>query len=326
MIEYVAALIIAIVIIAKAGDLFVDSACAIARAIGVSQAVIALTLIAFATSAPEFFTSFIAAGLGNYGISYGNVVGSNIVNITPILALAAIYGIAKISRGGFTEGVIMIAIGGALASMSLKGVIGWIEGVLLLAMFALFLGYILKRETANRGVTKCDIAERRLSKLALLFVVGAGGVIVGSWLLVFGGAGIAQGALVAAGLTPLEAEAAIGFTVIAIGTSIPELVTILISIKKKLHDISIGTIVGSNIFNTAFIVGTAAVVSSLRGASLGVDSQAILFSNPMMLISMGLLLGFMWKRDRLGKRQGLALLAFYFVYLVGLATFYLGAT
>lgn len=121
----------------------------------------------------------------------------------------------------------------------------------------------------------------------------------------------------AAGLTELEAEAAIGFTVIAIGTSIPELATIVISVKKRLPAISVGTIVGSNIFNTALIIGSAALIKPLE-----VDSQAIWFSNPMMLATMAVLLWFMWRGQRLTRGQGLALLAFYSFYLVGLAFLY----
>lgn len=326
MIEFVIALVAAILLIAKAGDVFVDSACRIARALGVSQVVIALTLIAFATSAPEFFTSVIAAGLGNVGISYGNVVGSNIVNITPILALAAIYGMAQVSRERVSEGLIMLATGGALAAMALNGVIGPIEGLLLLVIFVLFLRFLLKREI-RRKKTKQKIIRKQesLRKLFLIFILGTAGVIIGARLLVFGGAGIAQSALVAAGFGVLEAEAAVGFTIIAIGTSIPELVTIVISIKKRLPAISVGTIIGSNIFNAALVIGSASLVSTARGSSLGMDSQAIWFSGPMMLAAMGLLVGFMWGRRRLTRAHGVALLLFYAVYIVGLALIYLTA-
>ncbi len=325
MIEFILALVVAILLIAKAGNLFVDSACRIARAIGVSQAMIALTLIAFATSAPEFFTAIIASGSGHMGISYGNVVGSNIINITPILALAAVFGMARIRKGGVSEGLIMLVVGGALAAMSLNGIIGPIEGLLLLAIFVLFLRFVLKKESIRRKNLKLPIPKKRegLPKLFLLFIIGTAGILLGSWLLVFGGAGVAQTALVAAGLTTLEAEAAVGFTIIAIGTSIPELATIIISIRKKLPEISIGTIVGSNIFNAALIIGSASLVSAARGASLGVDSQGLWFSNPMMLLSMALLVGFMWGRKRLTRRHGITLLAFYGFYLTGLALFYL---
>ena len=305
---YLLAFVAAIVLIAKAGNVFVDSACGIARALGVSPVIIALTLVAFATSAPEFFTSTMAAWFGNVGISYGNVVGSNIINITPILALAAIFGVARFRRERLGEGIIMLAVGGALAAMALNGEVGWVEGLLLLVIFALFLRFVLRRE-AKRRTEKKTRERGRLGRLILLFILGTAGVIIGSRLLIYSGVGIA--------LDVGVPETAIGFTLVAIGTSIPELATIIISISKRLPEFSVGTIVGSNIFNTALIMGSAALIRPLT-----VDSQAVWFSNSMMLAAMAVLLGFMWRGRRLTRGQGLALLAFYAFYLVGLAFLY----
>jgi len=305
---YILAFVAAIVLIAKAGDVFVDSACRIARALGVSQAVIALTLVAFATSAPEFFTSIMAAGFGNVGIAYGNVVGSNIVNITPILALAAIFGIVQVNRERLSEVIIMLATGGALAVMALNGVIGPVEGLLMLAIFALFLRFVVKRE-ARKTKNKIPSEQRRLNKSVLLFILSTVGVVIGARLLIYSGVGIALGVGVP--------EAAIGFTLVAIGTSIPELATIIIATSKRLPGFSVGTIIGSNIFNTALIIGSAALIRPLA-----VDSQALWFSNPMMLVVMTLLLVFMWKGQKLTRWQGAVLVAFYAVYLTGLVLFY----
>lgn len=305
---YILAFVAAIVLIAKAGNVFVDSACGIARTLGVSQVIIALTLVAFATSAPEFFTSTMAAWFGNVGISYGNVVGSNIINITPILALAAIFGVAQFRRERLGEGIIMLAVGGALAAMALNGVVGRVEGLLLLAIFALFLRFVLKREVRTMR-KKVPSEQKRLGRSILLFILGTAGVIIGARLLIYSGVGIALGVGVP--------EAAIGFTLVAIGTSVPELVTIIISISKRLPEFSMGTIIGSNIFNTALIIGSAALIRPLA-----VDSQALWFSNLMMLAAMALLLGFMWRGRRLTRGQGVALLAFYAFYIAGLAFLY----
>ncbi len=305
---YILAFVAAVVLIAKAGDVFVDSACRIARALGVSQAVIALTLVAFATSAPEFFTSIMAASFGNVGIAYGNVVGSNIVNITPILALAAIFGMVQVNRERRNEGIIMLVTGGALAAMALNGVIGSVEGLLLLAIFALFLRFVMKRE-ARKTKNKIQSEQRRLNKSIILFILGTVGVIIGARLLIYSGVGIA--------LDVGVPEAAIGFTLVAIGTSIPELATIIIAMNKRLPEFSVGTIVGSNIFNTALIIGSAALIRPLT-----VDSQALWFSNPMMLAVMALLLVFMWKGQKLTRWQGAVLVAFYAIYLIGLFVFY----
>ena len=305
---YVIAFVAAVVLIAKAANVFVDSACGIARALGVSKVMIALTLVAFATSVPELFTSTMAAWFGNVGISYGNVVGSNIINITPILALAAIFGVAQVRRERLGEGIIMLVVGGALAAMALNGVVGRVEGLLLLVIFALFLGFVLKRE-ARKTREKVSSEQKRLGRSILLFILGTVGVIIGARLLIYSGVGIALGVGVP--------ESAIGFTLVAIGTSIPELATIIISISKRLPEFSVGTIVGSNIFNIALVIGSAALIRPLA-----VDSQALWFSNSVMLATMAVLLGFMWKGRRLTRGQGVALLAFYAFYLVGLAFLY----
>lgn len=310
---YILAFVAAIVLIAKAANVFVDSACGIARALGVSQVIIALTLVAFATSVPEFFTSTMAAWFGNVGISYGNVVGSNIINITPILALAAIFGVAQFRRERLGEGIIMLAVGGALVTMVLDGVVGRVEGLLLLVIFALFLRFVLKRE-ARKTREKVPSEQKRLGRSILLFILGTAGVIIGARLLIYSGVGIALGVGVP--------EAAIGFTLVAIGTSIPELAMIIISISKRLPEFSVGTIVGSNIFNIALIIGSAALIRPLRVVDPVVDSQALWFSNLMMLAAMALLLGFMWRGRRLTRGQGVALLAFYAFYIAGLAFLY----
>jgi cation:H+ antiporter len=306
VILYTLAFIGAVLLIAKAGDVFVDSACRIARALGVSQALIALTLMGFATSAPELFTSTIASGLGNVEISYGNIVGSNIINITPILALASIFGVAKLKRGRPDEGIIMLAVGGALTAMALNETVGRVEGLLLLLLFVLFIEFVMKVGARERRMRKNLIPKQnRLRRLILLFVLSTVGVIIGSRLLIYSGVGIAREKQIS--------EAVIGFTLVAIGTSIPELATIIISIRKKLPEIAVGTIVGSNIFNIALILGCAALIRPLT-----VVGSSLWFSNAMMLAAMALLLAFMW-RGRLGRSEGAVLLSLYAFYLVGLA-------
>jgi cation:H+ antiporter len=309
MLWYALALVIGFVLIAKAGDIFVDSACGIARALGVPRAVVALTLVAFATSAPEFFVSVLAAWLGNVGITYGNAVGSCIVNITPILALAAIFGVAVIDRERLHECICMLAIGGMLAAMALNGQVGAIEGLLLLLAFTLFLRFVVRREIRRRRTRKASHQGQGLRHPLAFFALSTAGILIASRLLIFGGVGAA--------LLIGVPEAAIGFTLIAIGTSLPELTTIVISIRKGLPEFSVGTIVGSNIFNVAFVLGLAALIRPLP-----VDAQTLWFSNPMMLLAMAGLLALMWTGRKLTRGEGFALLALYAVYLVGLALLY----
>ena len=307
---YIGALFASLVLIWKAGGVFVDSACAMARGLGVSRAVIALTLVAFATSAPEFFASTIAAWLGHpeVEIAYGNVVGSNIINITPILAIAAVLGATLVDRERLKEGGIMLAIGGVLVAMALHNhqIDRW-EGLVLILIFVLFLGFVFKRERKRaRGKTA---SRTGLVKFTLLFALSAVGVILGARLLIYSAVGIASILRVP--------EAAMGFTLVALGTSIPELAAVVIASFKQLPEFSVGTIIGSNIFNSALVAGCAA---SIR--PLAVDSKALWFSNPMMLAAMVVLLAFMWTGMQLSRREGIAMLGFYAFYLGGLACLY----
>ncbi len=317
MLQYVGALVLGVLIIGKAGDIFVESARRIAQALGVSRVFIALTLIAFATSAPEFFASLIAAALGNYGISYGNVVGSNIINIAVVLAIAAFFGVARIERGNLIDSLFLLIISAVLVLLSLDKSITWSEGTMLLILFALFVWIAWKKEGNPAPKRRAN-----LKQLVGIFCLSAAGLFIGARLLIYGGAGIAESLLISAGFSKLEAEAAVGFTIIAIGTSLPELATVLISAKKRFYDISLGTIIGSNVFNIGLIVGSASLATAAKGSALLVDSQAIQVSNPVMLLSATLLTAFVFRRKRLTTWQGMVLLLLYFGYLAVMLLFY----
>ncbi len=317
MLQYVGALVLGVLIIGKAGDIFVESARRIAQALGVSRVFIALTLIAFATSAPEFFTSLIAAALENYGISYGNVVGSNIINIAVVLAIAAFFGVARIERGNLIDSLFLLIISAVLVLLSLDKSITWSEGTMLLVLFALFVWIAWKKEGNPAPKRRAN-----LKQLVGIFCLSAVGLFIGARLLIYGGAGIAESLLISAGFSKLEAEAAVGFTIIAIGTSLPELATVLISAKKRFYDISLGTIIGSNVFNIGLIVGSASLATAAKGSALLVDSQAIQVSNPVMLLSATLLTAFVFRRKRLTTWQGMVLLLLYFGYLAVMLLFY----
>lgn len=310
---YLGALCVGIAIIAKAGDYFVDSACEIARVLRVSQALVGLTLVAFATSAPEFFTSTIASWLGNVGIAYGNVVGSNIANICLVLAIAMVFGVARAEGKAIQNSAIMLGMGALVALMALKKMIYPFEGVLLLAILALFLKLAFREERLPP-----QRSSPRLRKPALVFTLSTLGVILGARLLVYSGVGIAR----ALGVP----EIAVGFSLIAFGTSIPELATVIISILKRLPELSVGMIVGSNIFNIGSVLGFSALVRGIKeftffpSAPIGVDTPSLWFSNPFMLAVFALFLAF--TAQGLKRWQGLLFLVLYGAYLVGLGIQY----
>lgn len=300
---YLLALFAGIAIIAKAGNIFVDSACAIARGLGVSRAIIGLTVVSFATTMPEFFTSTIATGLGSVGMAYGNAVGSVIANIGLILVVALIMAAIPVERERLREGAALLGFAALVTLMALDGNLNRYEAALLLLLMTVFLVLVTRREAKTKNRSK---SEEKLKKPALLFILCAAGVIVGSRLLVYSGVGIAQ-------LLGIS-EAVIGFTLVAVGTSIPELVIAIISAHKRVAELSLGNIIGANILDLIWVLGASGIISSLI-----VAPTTLLFSNLIMMAIIAALLLFMKTGRRLTRREGALLLALYIFYLAGLA-------
>lgn len=306
-ISYTPALLAGLASIAVGGNVFVDSACAIARRLGVSRAVIGLTLVSFATTAPELVASTMAAGMGNVGLAYGNAVGTCIANIALILAIVAATAAIPIERDRLNEGAVMVGLGALVTIIAWDGTLSRYEGVGLLLILVLFLRFIVRRERRNARIARAGGQEypAQLGRLILLFSLGALGILVGSRLLIYSGRGMAESLGVS--------EAVIGFTMVAVGTSLPELVTAVMSAFKRVPELSLGNIVGANILDLTWVLGLSAVI---RPLSVGL--QTIWFSNLMMFLIMASLLVFMRTGQRLTRGEGWALLALYAFYLTGL--------
>ncbi len=304
------ALLVGLALIVGGGDEFVDSACELARRLGVSRAVIGLTLVSFATTLPELATSAMAAAMGSGGVAYGNVVGSCIANIALVLSIAVVAVSIPIERDRLREGIAMLALAAAVVVMALDGGISRLEGLLLLLMLGLFLGFLVRR---GRGAVEGELAPRegtpRPRELALRFSLGAAGIIVGSRLLIYAGVGIARWLGVP--------EAVIGFTLVAVGTSLPELTTAAVSAVKRVPELSLGNIIGANVLDLTWVLGFA---SALKPVAIG--PAEVWFSNLMMLVVVASLLAFMLTGRRLSRWEGVALLALYGFYLAGLAVWH----
>lgn len=231
----------------------VDSASRIAARLGISELVIGLTVVAFGTSAPELAVSVLAALKGAGNISVGNVVGSNIVNVTIILgAIAMIRPFATPHNIVRRDGPVMILVSIALGLMLLNATLARWEAVILLAAFAAYLGYFFwKKEPLDETVAPASM--RRYDPL--LLPVSLAIVIASSHYMVDAAVTIATRAGVS--------EWVIGSTIVAFGTSVPEFATSLIAVLKKRNDISLGNLIGSNIFNIVFILGVAGTIHPL---------------------------------------------------------------
>jgi cation:H+ antiporter len=187
---YLVALLLSFLIIAKAGDIFVDSACAIARGLNVPRAVMGLTIVSFATTLPEFTTSNFASVLGNVEIAYGNAVGTCIFNGAFILGVAALISAISVDRERSHEGLAMLGFGVLVTLLALDGGVSPLDGLLLLLALVIFLRLVLRREIKRRErvrVTK----EVCLRRPFLMFILGAVGVLIGARLLIYSGVGIA---------------------------------------------------------------------------------------------------------------------------------------
>ena len=294
-------LALSIVILAYSSDYFTEGAAKIARRFGVSKFIIGAVVIGFGTSSPELFTSVYASLSGTGGIAIGNVIGSNIANIGLILGLAAFIRAAAIRKKmEFINGIACFLLTVLGSILILQGyVVSRLDGILLLLAFAFYIFYSIKNP-ANSIHTPDATEDARMAGVHVVF--GLAGVLIGSVLLVNSAAAIAH----ALGIP----ESVIGLTLVAFGTSVPELAVSLVAAKKGYFTMVVGNVVGSNIFNILLVLGAAAVASPIL-----VDSPIAFRSTPMMLIVTALMLIFMRTGWKITRAEGLVLLLFYGVFL-----------
>ena len=247
-------LAVGFVMLVKGADAFVEGAAGIAEKFGIPQLVIGLTIVAMGTSAPEAAVSITAALKGNAAITIGNVVGSNILNVLVILGITSvIVSVAVAPSTVRIEIPYMLVITLLLLVLGFSGnkIVFW-EGVILWAAFLLYLGYLFYMAKKNRQVEE-ETEKKPLWKLLLYTVLGLVFVVWGSDVTVNAATASAK----AVGMS----ERFIGLTIVALGTSLPELFTSVSAALKGKADIAIGNIVGSNIFNILFVVGTTALIT-----------------------------------------------------------------
>jgi cation:H+ antiporter len=273
--------------------------------------VIGMTIVAFGTSAPELVVSLDAALTGVPGLAVGNVVGSNIANILLILgATAVILPMATRSAGAGRDSAVLIAGTLVFTVLCYLGVLDKTAGTILLVLFVLFLGYSWWRERGSDGggeVEEIDAVPHNMPLAALMLIGGIGAVVFGADILVEGAVFIARSVGVS--------EAAIGLTLVAFGTSVPELATSVVAALRRHSDVALGNIVGSNLFNMLGIIGVVSVV-----ADLPVPVEFFTFDLPVMLLSTLLLIVIMMTGRVIGWKTGGFFLVFYAYYI--LAQFY----
>ena len=288
------------------GTLLVQAAVAIAVRLGVSPLLIGLVLVGFGISTPELLTSLSAALAGAPGIATGNVVGSNIANILLILGLTALLRPMVLARDVLLrDGIAMVLASVVMVPMLLSGNVGRIEGAILCALLAAYLLYSIRSGSPVADDLPNVAQAALMGRSIILFTAGLGLTLLGAHLLVSGASGYAR-------LYGIS-EAVIGVTIVAVGTSLPELVTSLIAARKGQSDLALGNIVGINIFNIFGILGTTALVHPLEVPDViaGFDQWVMLTATVAVLV-FGLVFG------RLSRLVGRAFVLAYEAYLLAL--------
>lgn len=287
----------------KGADWFVEGAASIATRFGIPQLVIGLTIVAMGTSAPEAAVSLAAALKGSADITIGNVIGSNILNVLVILGLSAVITRLKVAKSTIRIDLpFMIAVTALLYVQGLDGAVTLIDGALLAAIFVGYLLYLyIYTKQAGPGEEADDVVGYPLGQALLWTAAGLALIMVGSNVTVGAATEIAN----YAGLS----QRFIGLTIVALGTSLPELFTSVTAAHKGNADIAIGNIVGSNIFNVLFVVGSSALITPVA------FSRAFEFDMWVVLGSCVALLLFVLPTKALERWGGAAMLLAYAGYL-----------
>lgn len=306
-------LIIGFALLIKGADLFVDGSSNIAKLLRVPTILIGLTIVAFGTSSPEATVSIIAALEGNADVALGNVVGSNIFNITLVVGVTAFLYPLRVESETIRKEIpftllASVALLILMSDIALQGsssnLLTRSDGFILLLFLSIFMYYVIeiglksRKEKADEPVPE-DI---RWGKNILITILGLAAIIFGGDLVVDNGTEIAY----SLGMS----ETLVGLTIIAIGTSLPELVTSISAALKKESEIALGNIVGSNIFNILFVLGGSATISPLA------TNDKMFIDVILMIVLTIILLVFSRTSFRIGKREGFVLVAAYIIYLV----------
>ncbi|MDD3645858.1 MAG: calcium/sodium antiporter [Candidatus Gracilibacteria bacterium] len=298
-------LIIGFVLLIKGADMLVDGSSSIAKKHGISSLVIGLTIVAFGTSTPELVVNMISAFSKETELAISNIVGSNISNIFFILGLTAL--VFKIPMPKSTvkkEIPFMIFTSALLLVLLLDSLLSRFDALILIFFFILFLAYTFKTAKKDRTKDTEEIIVMSTQKSSVFITIGLAGLILGGKFIVDGAVNIAE-----AFSLPKEF---IGLTIVAVGTSLPELAASIVAAFKKQTDMALGAIVGSNIFNVLWILGATAVINPLSGySSMLFDLKVELLASMLVFLA-----AFTFQKNFLTKIEGAILFLFYIGFII----------
>lgn len=308
--------ILGIILLIKGADWLVDGASSLAKKLGVSTLVIGLTVVAFGTSMPELIVNIMAAINNASGVAFGNIIGSNISNILLVLGATALIYNLKIKKTIIKKGIpfafLSVIVLLVLANKK-SGFITRLDGIIMLLFFAIFLYYTYEIFTSSKN-RRAKRAEKKSKKIEIqkhsnliISLMLIGGLIA----LYFGGIWTVKGAVFIAKQFGLS-QFLISATIIAIGTSLPELITSITAALRKDADMAIGNIIGSNIFNILWVLGITSIISPIAIPSFIIIDIIILAVITLLLFSFM----FFGKKEELEKHQGILFILLYLAYII----------
>lgn len=306
-------LLVGLPMLIKSADMLVDGASSLAKRFHISDLVIGLTIVAFGTSAPELIVTVIAGIKGSSDLALGNIIGSNIANLLLILGLSATIHPLTVHRHTVWKEiplsllsaiVIGLMVSDILIDRLPKALISRVDGAILICFFCVFLYYTYSIAKEGQEKSESTVVEMDLTRSILFVLFGLVGLTLGGDWIVRGAVGIAF----RFGLS----ETLIGLTIIAVGTSLPELAASTMAAFKKKTDIAVGNAVGSNIFNSFWILGVGALIRPMPfEASSGLDIAVMIIANLLLFSYL-----FIGERHTMKRWQGMLSVYFYIVYII----------
>ena len=296
-------LLVGFVFLIKGSDFFVDGASSIAAILKIPTIIVGLTIVAFGTSAPEAAVSITSSLTGSNAMAVSNVIGSNLFNMLMVIGVAALLGDLLMERSVLEKDLPFLV--GITLLLTAFIVIGWnisvVEGIILLAILAAYIFYLIRSAGKSGATNYVEKPKLTAPKSILFIIVGLAGIILGGDMVVNSASSIAM----ALGMS----ETLVGLTIVAIGTSLPELVTSLTALRKGENQLVIGNVVGSNIFNILFVLGASSAISQIP-----LDSSMLI--DVLLMVGVTILCFIFGKtQEKYDKKEGIILVALFIAYM-----------
>lgn len=296
-------LIVGFVFLIKGSDIFVDGASSIASLLKIPTIIVGLTIVAFGTSAPEAAVSITSSLTGSNAMAVSNVIGSNLFNMLMVIGVAALLSELLMEKSVLEKDLPFLV--GITILFAIFIFIGWditnIEGIILLLILVAYIYYLIRSSKKSKDSGVVEKPKLSLPKSIIFILIGLAGIIIGGDLVVDSASAIA----IAFGMS----ETLVGLTIVAIGTSLPELVTSLTALKKGENQMVIGNVIGSNIFNILFVLGASSAISAIPlDSSMLIDVIFMIFVTILCFI-------FGKTQDKYDKKEGVILILLFVAYM-----------